>query len=92
MGIPSKVAENSFVTAEKLILVQFPDAGTANSARLATTTTTTTASGAASVSPNVDEQEASSFPTEEDGGVSSVVGVGAGGGCSAPNGSGVLLR
>lgn len=25
MGIPSKVAENSFVAAEKLILVQFPD-------------------------------------------------------------------
>lgn len=78
MGIPSKVAENSFVTAEKLILVQFPDAGTANSARLATTTTATaamTASGAASVSPKVDGQEALSFPTEEDGGVSSLVGV-----------------
>lgn len=25
MGIPSKVAENSFVVAKKLILVQFPD-------------------------------------------------------------------
>lgn len=58
MGIPSKVAENSFIAAEKLILVQFPDpqlfAATKVSAKLDSVT------AAASVANDAPEGSAAS--------------------------------
>lgn len=77
MGIPSKVAENSFVAAERLILVQFPDPQVAT----ARATSTNSAEGVAAAGVNVPPDDGSKAAGAE-------ASAGAGGGLGGRGGAG----